>query len=288
MARIRARRILDGLLSSRNPLPPSSPDETAEGPKWVTVVAGPCRGARLFVSHAFADMANGCYDAFLYAVLESAGCKLLDSVVWDVGAHVGYHSLALAQLVGTHGHVLAFEPNPHNVKRLFLHLKANPELAARIKVQSYALGDEDGVHSMRISEKIDNATSSGSYLDCGRPPSDRHPQSVYDRFQSIEVQVAKADTIIRDGEDLPPSFVKVDVEGAEVAFLQGAHNMLAFHRPALAIEIHNIQCMFRVHEILHAHGYHLRLLDDGIISSSRCFVLALPTNGASLCLGRKA
>ena len=39
-------------------------------------------------------------------------------VFYDIGAHVGYYSLLSSQLLGESGKVVAFEPNPRNLKLL--------------------------------------------------------------------------------------------------------------------------------------------------------------------------
>ncbi len=40
------------------------------------------------------------------------------AVVFDVGAHIGYHTVRFAALVGRSGRVYAFEPHPANVRLL--------------------------------------------------------------------------------------------------------------------------------------------------------------------------
>jgi len=48
-------------------------------------------------------------NAFLQHLREGA-------VVYDIGAHWGYFSLLASRIVGNQGHVVAFEPHPHNVQ----------------------------------------------------------------------------------------------------------------------------------------------------------------------------
>lgn len=47
------------------------------------------------------------------------------SVVFDVGAHVGYYSVLSSGLAGPSGKVFAFEPLPANLEYLRRHLKLN-------------------------------------------------------------------------------------------------------------------------------------------------------------------
>jgi FkbM family methyltransferase len=240
----------------------------------MTVATGPCAGVRLWLTPYWRHLADGHYDQFIYDALNAQRLDLTGAVAWDVGAHLGYHTLALARLVGAGGRVFALEPNPHNVAHLQRHLEANPELASRVSILPCALHDSDGQHVLRMSATPDS--SAGSYLDTGAPPSDRYGERIYANFTRAPVPVRRADTLVAAGECLPPRFLKLDVEGAETAALRGARELLSQQRPALALEVHSIQCMLGVSQLLHEHGYRLHLLDDGAPSSSRCFVLGLP------------
>src|SRR5258708_35640086 len=64
------------------------------------------------------QMATGHYDKLLFEKLNNAKIDWSGLAVWDVGAHIGYHTLYFASLVGPLGRVTTFEPNPHNVKRM--------------------------------------------------------------------------------------------------------------------------------------------------------------------------
>jgi len=47
------------------------------------------------------------------------------SVVYDIGAHVGFYTLLASVLVGPKGKVVAFEPLPRNIYYLKKHLRLN-------------------------------------------------------------------------------------------------------------------------------------------------------------------
>lgn len=251
-------------------------------PRWVTVQAGPLRGAQLYLNVTnkayHKELIEGSYDSFIYEALEEIAFDMNGATCWDVGAYIGYHTLALANLVGSSGKVIAFEPNIYNLERLRLNIKKNTWLANRISVHEIALSNSDGRHYMQVSSEIDTSTSSGSYLDYGHRPSDRYSERVYINFKKVEVQVAKPDTLIKAKQCDNPNFIKVDIEGAEVDFLYGADFILTQLKPVLIIEVHNIRSMFYIREIFFTKNYHLRLLHDGSNSSSRCFILAQPTS----------
>src|SRR3972149_4894080 len=64
--------------------------------------------------------------------------------VYDVGAPLGFFTLALARLVGPQGRVLAFEPLPANVLLLRENLAMNPAGAANVQVVEAAVAGESG------------------------------------------------------------------------------------------------------------------------------------------------
>ena len=51
-----------------------------------------------------------------------------DSVVLDIGSHVGYFSLLFGSCIGENGKVIAFEPNPKTYNVLVENSKNNPNL----------------------------------------------------------------------------------------------------------------------------------------------------------------
>ena len=126
----------------------------------------------------------------------------------DCGANLGLWSLVAAPLVGDRGKVIAFEPNPRTAERL----SRNAEQAhGVIDVRAIAVTDRQG----RVR------------LD----PGDRHNVSRVSPTGTIEVPATTLDQAL----DAPPTGIKIDVEGQELAVLRGARRVLE-GRPWLAIE----------------------------------------------------
>jgi FkbM family methyltransferase len=246
-------------------------------PSWLNLDNGPCCGIKLYLSRAVREAFTNDHDSFLYNALDAARFRFDRATVWDVGAHIGFHSFAMARRIGANGRVVAFEPNPGAAERFHLHLEHNPEIAGRIELKRCALSNVDGEQPFRFMPNVDHWLSACSYVDKGSPPGDRMSQDAYDRLESTIVTSAKADTLLEQESVLPPSLMKLDVEGAEGEVLEGAQLLLAKVRPVIVMEVHNIVCMFRVQTLLHEHHYNLALLDSGETSCSRCFVLATPT-----------
>jgi hypothetical protein len=55
----------------------------------------------------------------------------------------------------------------------------------------------------------------------------------------LEVQVAPLDELLE--RDIVPTYVKMDIEGAEPDALRGAHATVTAHRPTLAICVYHVQ-----------------------------------------------
>lgn len=243
-------------------------------PSWKKISSGPLAGVNFFVSEKWGDMISGKYDDFLFSAIGQHNIDLANKTIWDVGAHIGYHTLAFSRLASEHGKVVAFEPNPYNLERLKLHIQGNPLFTSNIKIFDFALSEADGTHSFRFNKNVDTTKSSGSFLDYGYLPSDRYKKEVFDDFSQMDVQVKKPDSFLTENETYLPDFIKLDIEGAEVRFLRGAHKLISITKPTFVIEVHNIQNMFEISEIFHSNYYKMFLLDDQFNSSSRCYILA--------------
>ena len=72
-----------------------------------------------------------------------------DSIVLDIGAHVGMFSLIFGSCVSK-GKVLAFEPNPKTFEVLIQNSKSNPNY--NIQPYNYAATIEDGEYTFYYSD----------------------------------------------------------------------------------------------------------------------------------------
>ncbi len=142
-------------------------------------------------------------------------------IVWDVGANVGYYSSKMAQKVGPHGRVFAFEPSPINVNQLRATCAAHPHLDVIPVGLSASTGEARFIQG---SDEL-GATSRVTDTDNGAGV--------------VVVQLRRGDDLVASGEAAAPNVIKVDVEGHELEVLSGLPATLC--NPALralVIEVH--------------------------------------------------
>lgn len=135
--------------------------------------------------------------------------------VLDVGAHVGYYTVLSAVLAGERGAVWAFEPNPANARFLRRHAEING--LRQVRVTQAAVADANG------TARFGFGRGSGT----GHLAADGE----------VEVRTVRLDDFCAE-HGIAPAAVKIDVEGAEGAVLEGARGVLARHRPVLFLSTH--------------------------------------------------
>ena len=250
-------------------------------PAWHTVEGGDLKGRQIFVDPKGGtwqrEMIEGRYDRFIFEYAHSLDLK--GKIVFEIGAHIGFHAMNFAYLVGVEGFVYAFEPNTFNRERMGMILDKNPDLSERIKIFDVAISDTTGQEVFYFCKDVERGTSSGSFISRAHT---YYPKSkeYLEQFEITTVKTVSLDQIASlIGADIIPHVMKVDVEGAESSVLKGAVEMLKRHRTLVLMEIHSIYNMLRVYEILQSVGYTIELLKEE--SDGRCFIAAQPPSGAS-------
>jgi FkbM family methyltransferase len=126
--------------------------------------------------------------------------------VVDIGANVGLHSLLLAQLVGTQGHVFAFEPEPSLFRALARNCRRNG--VKNLTLFNQALGDQTG--RIGFSRSIFNS-------------GDNRLGDLGWKGYGVEVEIARLDDHFAGR---PIDFIKLDVQGYEMQVLRGMEEVL--------------------------------------------------------------
>lgn len=139
-------------------------------------------------------------------------------VVLDIGANIGFHTLMFARFVGDKGRVYAFEPDPTNFALLEKNVRANGY--QNVEPVRKALSDQNGKIQLYLSKnnKGMHRIYKSRYCD-----------------ESIEVDMVRLDDYFEHYEG-KISFIKMDVEGAEMAVLKGMSTLLRKNRAPMLIE----------------------------------------------------
>lgn len=119
--------------------------------------------------------------------------------------------------------VLTVEADPGYCLEIERNLNANPKLKDRVTVLNDYVGDAD----------------EGAVLGSSQVTVD---------------QLA--------AEFFMPDFIKMDIEGGEVAALRGASHTLTKRRPDLLIEVHSVDLEDQCLDLLRIHGYEPRIVDQ--------------------------
>jgi FkbM family methyltransferase len=154
---------------------------------------------------------------------------------WDVGANAGFFSVLGAKLVGRSGHVRAFEPLPANVESIRRQFELKP--LCDYEVVPTAVSGQ----ASRATLVLTDNTSTPHLGPAGEPAGDPGAGLT-------------VDTVTLDSVRAHPALVKVDVEGAERAVLEGAAAVLAAGAKWL-IELHDGPDRDEVHTVLEDAGY---------------------------------
>ncbi len=130
--------------------------------------------------------------------------------VFDIGAHLGFYTLLLSALTGSEGRVFAFEPNPE----LMPSLKRTVHSLRNVRLFEYALSDRDGEIELFIPEDASMA-SLADWTD-----------GVVGMVHPVKCETKVLNDIFQAGTMPLPSFIKCDVEGAELSVFSGAGKLL--------------------------------------------------------------
>ena len=168
-----------------------------------------------------------------------------ETVVYDIGAHLGSVALGTAGLVGKLGRVIAFDGDPENVLRLRDNSSRN-QLEDRLQVVHAAVWS--GTRSDGISFRRGGAVGSqgGVEADGNRP--------VLGTGEIITVRTVTLDDFVASGGPVP-HLVKIDVEGGEYQVLRGGASLFASQKPLIIAEVHHQQAAEQISAWLGEYRY---------------------------------
>ncbi len=150
--------------------------------------------------------------------------------VFDIGANFGLFTRFLSESVGSEGRVYSFEPTLD----MFEVIVNNCQLLGlkNTRVFRIALSDHSGLAEMRIPVWEDgtlNHYEASLEQSISSSPTGR----------TLQVPVCSLDDFCSEHQVNRVDFIKCDVEGHELAVLDGARATLLRHRPTVLIEVND-------------------------------------------------
>jgi FkbM family methyltransferase len=140
--------------------------------------------------------------------------------VLDVGANIGYFTRMMANAVGSTGHVIALEPEPHNyatLRKNLAHAGTNNVTPLRCAA---------GAEHARLRLAITPTLHGGHFL-AGQGPADE---------SHVEVEVIPLDDLLDPTETV--NFVKIDIEGFDHLAVAGLQETIRRHKPLVFVEFY--------------------------------------------------
>jgi FkbM family methyltransferase len=169
------------------------------------------------------------------------------SVIYDIGANVGFYSLLAAELTDKDGTVYAFEPLPRNISFLRRHIALNK------------------IDNIEVIECAVSAQAGEGFFDLGASTA----MGYLAESGEILVETVSLDEMLDAGRLQPPDYMKVDVEGAEHCVLKGAMNTLKTQQPTLFLDTHAREAHDAALTLLTSLGYTFEILDEKPIEKSK-------------------
>jgi FkbM family methyltransferase len=139
-----------------------------------------------------------------------------DDVFWDVGANVGVYTCFVSSRISDSSNLIAFEPHPDIRSYLMKNIKEN---APKSRIVPYGLSSTE-----QTQELSEIGLAGHTIADTGD-------------HETVEIDLVTAQSATEDRGLPQPTVVKMDIEGAELAALNGFGSVLD-HVRLLYCEVH--------------------------------------------------
>lgn len=144
-------------------------------------------------------------------------------VVIDVGANIGYYTVWLSKLVGASGKVIAFEPTRHFGDVLRRNIEANR--LSNVEIVNFGLSNK----------------SQGLLIDIGPSSATLHSPAGFDAIVGQEnILLITLDEFVKQSPPGKIDFIKMDIDGHEPLFFEGAWDALEQYSPIVIFEVSHL------------------------------------------------
>lgn len=142
--------------------------------------------------------------------------------ILDVGAHLAVHTKQFAELVGSTGRVLAFEPLEYFCGIITSEMRPLPQ----VEVRQLALSNFIGETSFTVARGTPEESGLKKKLHFTNP-------EIAD-LTEVSVSVSTIDQEVSNWSRL--DYIKLDIEGAELDCIEGGGNTISRFRPIVSFE----------------------------------------------------
>lgn len=153
----------------------------------------------------------------------------------DIGANFGLYAYWLARAVGPTGHVWSFEPIPFTAKTFRL-IQRGLGFRDNVTLVAKGCGEKSGRVTFTVPVMETGAISAGLVhmgRNDDRPGKEKHANF---KTKDVECDVVTVDELLA-ADSREVSFIKCDIEGADLYAMRGAKKTLERHHPTVVIEI---------------------------------------------------
>lgn len=174
------------------------------------------------------------FSIYLFGIFErdtSIAIKRLlkrNSVVIDIGANIGAHTLPIAKKIDSMGKVFAIEPTRYAYSKLIKNIKLNKDLADKIQADQLLLVNSNSVKKL-------NEVYSSWPLNKDSTLKHKVHQGVLMSTEGSKTQTL--DSYVELNNLSKIDIIKLDVDGNEFEVLSGAIKTLQLFKPILVMEL---------------------------------------------------
>ena len=185
----------------------------------------------------------------------------------DAGANIGYTASILGVQVGPKGRIICFEPHP----QVFESLRENIETWKKDRrcgsfvLHQTALGMESGQALLHTNDWFRTNRGTAWISSKAESPPD---------LRVIEVPIRNLDSVLDEGESI--GILKIDVQGSELAVLQGMTRLLERHAVRDIVFEEEAPFPAPTHEYLKSKGFSIFGLQEQF-AGVRCLRNAQPS-----------
>jgi len=189
--------------------------------------------------------------------------------VWDIGANIGFWSLFFSTVAPAGAEIVSFEPDSENLQVLQMNRDRN---GLNWRIRAVGLSDHAG-ESKFYTDPVTGATGSVE------KDHDFIGQFYAATRRTLTISLSTMDAEVAAGAR-PPQFIKMDVEGHELAVLQGGRELLSRYRPCMIFETTRNQVP--IAQLFIACGYRLFDTAGRHLKEPAFSTLAIPTEIADI------